>query len=714
MFGVEERRLAATIEATLGELGYPPRAVDLRRIPFSGAWGAATSVAKALAAQAAAPEVAAETAGLDKKAARARAAAIQGARAQEIADQLAARLRAEGVADRVEAVNGYVNIYFDTATVARQTIERVRAEGEEYGRGARVGERVMVEFSQPNTHKAFHVGHLRNAALGNALSTILGRAGYDVLRANYIGDIGLHVVKCLWCYRQFHYGEEPAENRGRWLGEVYAESDARLRYRDDVVAFINTLSKEDEAFRLAADRMMKALWREKHTSGEDIAYLLGQLSGGRGELDLAKLHDPDCLLDLWPIIGEQLREEAQPTRPRGPLVDEATARARLAEYAELDEHFASWWAPSAAWPQEVRETFQLWERKDPEFVALWERTKAWSMEEFHRIYHQLGIRFDVWFYESEVEEEGRAIVGELLERDIAEISEGLPVVKIDEKLGLDRERYRVLPILRSDGTTLYSTKDLALTKEKFERYGVDRAIWVVDVRQSLYMQQIFKTLELWGFEQAKNSHHLGYEMVALPEGVISSRKGNVPVYEDVAAEVLRRARAVVEEKNPDLPAAEKARVAEQVGIGALLYGMLDRDNNKLLVFDFDEALSLQGQSAPYIQYAHARACRILERAGGAPEGPPDFGDLTPPEINLIEQIALLPAEVQRAAQEYKPLVIATYAYDLATLVNDFYEKCRVIDAPEPQRSARLALVDAARLALASALGLLGIAAPRAM
>ena len=172
------------------------------------------------------------------------------------------------------------------------------------------------------------------------------------------------------------------------------------------------------------------------------------------------------------------------------------------------------------------------------------------------------------------------------------------------------------PILRSDGTSLYSTKDLALTKRKFQEYGIDRAIWVVDVRQSLYFQQIFKILELWGCEQARKSYHLGYEIVRLPEGVISSRKGNVPVYDDVRDLVLARARQIIEEKNPALAPETKERVAWQVGIGSLKFAMLARDNHKVVVFDLEEALSFDGYAAPYIQCAHARACRILENAGG--------------------------------------------------------------------------------------------------
>jgi arginyl-tRNA synthetase len=723
MFGDREERIRSAIEAILAELGYTPRAIDLRRIPFSGAWGLATSVAKALAGQAAAARAAAlavaapqgegEADALAKKAARERSARLLGEQAQEIATHLAERLLAAGVADRVEAINGYVNIYFDGATVAREVVARVAREDADYGRGAPQGERVMVEFSQPNTHKAFHVGHLRNVALGNALCHILDRAGYETLRANYIGDIGRHVIWCLWCYRAFHRGQEPAAGKGRWLGEIYAEANARLTYRQRVVDFLNRLTVEDETFRLAADRMMKELWRGKRTCGEDIAYLLGQLSNGRGEFTLAKLRDVDCMAELWPIVGGQLREEARPTRAQSTLADPELAARGLAEYEELSAH-ADWWIPAGRWEEEVKETWQEWERKDPAFVALWERTRAWSLEEFRGIYDQLDVRFDLWFYESEVEDAGRAIVEELLARGIAEISDGLPVVKIDEQLGLEKERYRVLPIIRSDGTTLYATKDLPLTKRKFEEYGVDRAIWVVAAEQSLYFEQIRKVLELWGFAQAPKAFHLNYELVALKDGKISSRKGNTPLYEDLADEILRRARLTIEEKNPGLPREQKARVARQVGVGALLYGMLNRDNNKLIVFDFDEALSLHGQSAPYIQYAHARACRILERAGGLPPGEPDFGELTEHEINLVEQIALLPAEVQRAAREYKPLVIATYAYGLATRLNDFYENCRVLDAPEPQRAARLALTDAARRTLAAALGLLGIAAPAAM
>jgi arginyl-tRNA synthetase len=195
---------------------------------------------------------------------------------------------------------------------------------------------------------------------------------------------------------------------------------------------------------------------------------------------------------------------------------------------------------------------------------------------------------------------------------------------------------------------------------------------------------------------------------------MSSRSGNAVLYDDVANAVLARAREIIDQKNPDLAPELKEQIARDVGIGSMKYGMLMRDNNRVIFFDIDEALSFEGHAAPYIQYAHARACRILEKVERLPEGPVSFGELTPEETNLVEQIALFPSEVERAAAEYKPLMIANYVYELAKRFNDFYRACPVLTAPEPQRAARLALVAAARQTLANGLNLLGIAAPEIM
>ena len=209
-------------------------------------------------------------------------------------------------------------------------------------------------------------------------------------------------------------------------------------------------------------------------------------------------------------------------------------------------------------------------------------------------------------------------------------------------------------------------------------------------------------------------------MVVLPEGVISSRRGNVPLYDDIRDAVLTRAREIIAEKNPDLAAKRKEAVAWDVALGSLKYAMLTRDNTKTITFDLEEALSFDGHAAPYIQYAHARASRILEHAGETDEtllprlDGLDFGELLPEELGLLQTIAALPEEIQRAATEYRPLLIASYAYELAKRFNDFYHAAPVLSSPEPTRTARLLLTAATRRTLANGLALLGIAAPDEM
>jgi arginyl-tRNA synthetase len=401
-------------------------------------------------------------------------------------------------------------------------------------------------------------------AWGVAVTNISTAAGYETLPVNYIGDIGRHVIRCLWCYQAFHLGEEPQgdASKGRWLGDIYAEADQRLNFRKDATKFLNTLVQEDLVFATAADHMMRLLWRTNAADGEDIAYLLGRISAQQ-EIDIAELRDDNVIVTLWPIIGTQLREELDRVDPEVEIAEEVDIEAastvtptmsieeRIEGWQTLNNHI-DWWSHVPAWDQAIRDMFQQWETKDPEFVGLWQQTRDWSMADLYRIFDEFGATFSHYFWESEVEDPGRQIVRELLERGIAEVSDGLPVVKIDEKLGLETETYRTMPILRSDGTTLYSTKDLALTKQKFDDFQIDRAVWVVDVRQSLYFDQIFKILELYGFEQAEDCVHVGYEFVALPGGAISSRKGNAPMLEDVRDAMIGRARTVIQDKNPTL------------------------------------------------------------------------------------------------------------------------------------------------------------------
>jgi arginyl-tRNA synthetase len=367
---------------------------------------------------------------------------------------------------------------------------------------------------------------------------------------------------------------------------------------------------------------------------------------------------------------------------------------------------------------ERREMYRKWDEGDPEVRDLWLETRQWSLDELVDILETIGVDMDVWFFESEVDEPAKEIVQELIERGIAEDERpqgGAVIVKIDEKLGLEKEKYRTNVILRNDGTTLYLTKDLALAKEKFEKYHVDRSVYVIDVRQSLHMQQTFAILKLWGFPQAEKCYHLGYGFVSLPEGAMSSRSGRVVLFKEVADEAIRRVLAEIEQKNPDMPQERRNDVAEQIGLGALAYAMLSVDNNKDIVFDIDEALSFDGHTGPYIQNAHVRACSILRKAGELPEDVDFDYQLSDHEVELIEMISRFPTVVSQAASEYRPLVVATYAFELATSFHSFYHVVPVLHTEDVQiRQARLRLVAAAKQTLANALKLLAIEAPEEM
>jgi arginyl-tRNA synthetase len=600
MFDNDLNRIAKSISEILADLGVPdPGAIKWQPTPFAGQWGMGSNVCF----QAAAAE------------ARSGKKVNVPARARELAAIVVEKLGTpEGFA-RLAAEGAYVNVYFDTAAYAARVVEAAITGGADFGRGAPKGERVMVEYAQPNTHHSFHIGHARNALLGEALARLVEFAGFDTVRASYPGDIGLSVITVMWAYDKFYKGQEPADvhERGQWMLKIYAEATAMLTEKENEPV-------EEKARRLAYDA-------------------------------------------------------------------------------------------------ERREMLRKWDAGDPEVRELWRVTRQWSLDELDDILKMLDIKLDVFFFESEADEPGKEIVKELIARGIAtdERPRGPVIVKIDEKLGLKKEKYRTSVILRSDGTTLYSTKDLALAKQKFEKYHVDRSIYVVDVRQSLHFQQAFKILELWGFPQAAKCHHLAYGFVTLPEGAMASRKGNVVFFKDVADEAYRRVQAVIAEKNPDLTPEQRDDVARKVGLGAFVYAMLAVDNVQDIVFEWDAALSFDGRTAPYIQNAYVRTNSILKKAGSIPEQASFAYPFTPHETELIDLISRFPATVQMAAQEYKPLHMASYAYELAKTFHSFYHSTPVLGAENEQvKNARLRLVAAARRTLANALRLLVIQAPDVM
>lgn len=586
MFDIEQQAVETIIASYCTDHQIPIQQINWIPIPFSGQWGMSTSFF--------------HTASQSGKPGEKINVPL---RAQEIAADIAGKLQNIPGIDRVEAVKGYLNLYFSTDEYTQRVVDTVLEQGERFGAGPRTEKKIMVEYSQPNTHKAFHVGHLRNVILGSTVSNILEFAGYEVIRANYIGDVGLHVIKWMWNYRKFHNGEKPPVNITRWMGDLYAEADRR--------------------------------------------------------------------------------------------------------YNELPEA-----------QDEVKEIFSRWDQRDPEIVELWKTTRQWSLDGFQDIYREMGARFDKYYFPSDYEASGKDLINVLIKRGIAkdERPDNPVIINLDELLGNKTEKLRVLVVLRSDGTSLYATEDLPLAIQKFKDYDLYRSVYVIDVRQSLYMQQIFKTLELMGYPWADRCYHLAYEIVNLPGNItMKSREGTVVLLEDLLREAKQRALAVVEHKNPSLAVEQKEEISHAVALGAIKYSMLFRDNTKIVTFDWDAALDVEGQASPYIQYAYVRANSILRKMGGEiPSSIQPTYKLEPAEVALIDLISRLPQEVQRAANEYKPMHIAALAFKLAQGFNDFYNQCPVLQAPETVRDSRLRLVAAARQAIHNCLALMGITAPEVM
>jgi arginyl-tRNA synthetase len=601
MFETEQKNIAAKIKDYCQQHEIPLAELKWQPIPFNGEWGISTSFFQTAANEARVGK------GTGKPVPQ---------RAQEIAEQVKDEVGSVKGIGHVEAVKGYLNLYFSTEEYASHVVNTILQEGAEFGQGKKKTERVMVEYAQPNTHHSFHIGHARTTLLGESLARIMELNGFETIRASYPGDIGLGVITVLWAYNKFYKGQEPhgIHERGQWLLKIYTEATHLLE------------TKENE-------------------TPEEKA----------------------------------LRE---------------------------------------VYEAERREMYRKWDAGDPAVRALWLETREWSMEELRDVLNMLDVKIDVWFFESDVDEPSKAIVDELLQKGIAEDErpQGGPViVKIDEKLGLTKEKYRTAVILRSDGTSLYLTKDLALAKVKFEQYHVDRSIYVVDFRQSLHFQQAFKILELWGFPQAVKCYHLSYGYITLPEGAMSARRGRVVLFKDVADEAERRALAAMTERTPEMSNTQRIQTAQQIGLGALAYSILSVDNNKDIVFDVNAALSFDGRTAPYIQNAYVRANSILRKAGGAPDFASFEHELDSHEVELIDLLSRFPDTVEQAAQEYRPLVVANYAYDLANTFHSFYHSVPVIQAESAAvQASRLRLVAAARQVLANALRLLVIQAPEVM
>lgn len=545
-----------------------------------------------------------------------------------ISGELSKQLKPIGLIEKINIDNNYINFFVSLPKLAELTLTSIENLDEEYGSTKSGKGKVIVEHTSINPTKPLHIGHGRNAVLGDAIARILRFLGHEVEVHNYIDDMGRQMAETLLAYRKI--SKKPKAKFDHMLGLIYTEVHRQL--------------KENEALE------------------KEVTAILSELENCEGN---------------------------------------AAALARkLAERC-------------------VKENLMTTSR--------------------------LGISYDLLVWESDIVKSG--VLGEALKKlkragkleKGKEEKEGTLVLPLSE-LGMEDK-----VLVRSDGTTVYTARDIAYQLWKFGRtksspkfklwgpklyatspsgrasrkFGHGKMVINVVGREQKYPQQVvFAALKLLGLEEEyRNSHHLAYEHVWLPSGKFSGRKGTWIGYsvDEVLEEAVTRAHDIVREHAPGAGEKFWRRAAEFVGIGAVRYSLLATAPEKKIVFKWDEALNFERNSGPAIQYSHARACSILRKTGRKWRPHPFTLFQQPQEHRLIKLLARYPEIVAEAGRRLQPHVLAAYVAELAFSFNTFYEACPVKDAPNDDlRSARLRLVNCTRIVLRNALGLMGIEAPEKM
>ena len=518
-------------------------------------------------------------------------------------DKIAARLaEATGpsdVAERVEAVRAYVNIFLRRDRMVEETIRTILTDPSSYGKTNQGnGRTVLVEFSSPNIAKPFHIGHIRSTVIGNSLYKIYEALGYRVVRINHLGDYGTQFGKMIVAYR--HWG---------------CEDEVK---KDPIKTLLSYYTK----FHVEAEK------------------------------------DPE------------LEEEAR----------EAFAKLEQGEKAERE---------------------------------LWQWFRRESLTAFKRVYALMGIEFDSYKGESFYSDTMSRFEEELRTKGLMKESQGAEVVDLSS-YGLD-----IALIKKSDGSSLYMTRDIAAACYRKDTYDFYKNIYVVASQQNLHFAQLFKILDLMGYIWAKTCVHVPFGMVRLEEGTMSTRHGRVVFLEDVLNKAIEKTKAIIREKNPDAGPVDV--IARQVGVGAVMFNELANNRIKDYTFVWDQVLNFDGETGPYVQYTHARCASLLRKAGKeSAEKAQEAKNLNTKYVqsdtafDLVRLLYAYPAVVAEAGEKYEPSVITRHIIDIAQAFNKFYHDEHILVENEEEKTARLAVAAATKAVLKNGLALLGVQAPERM
>ncbi len=356
--------------------------------------------------------------------------------------------------------------------------------------------------------------------------------------------------------------------------------------------------------------------------------------------------------------------------------------------------------------REGRMYFRQLEENEPEATAIWQKFKDLSLREFKELYKVLNIEFDSYNGESFYSDKMPEIIEMLYAKKLLVESEGARIVDLSE--------FNLPPclVIKSDGATIYVTRDLAAALYRKRAYDFYKNVYVVGGTQTLHFKQVFAIMKLLGYEWADDCVHVGTALVKFADKKLSTRKGDVIFAKEVIEEAEEKTLEVIESKNPNL--ANKELVAKQVGIGAIIYTFLKNSRERDVVFSWEESLSFEGESGPYVQYGYVRGNSILNKAGSYNKNP-DLSVLTSEdEFNLVKLLGSMDEVLKEAAERYEPFVVTRYATDLAKAYNKFYNSHHILNAEEKVKDARLALTKAVCIVLKISLGILGMETPEGM
>ncbi|MCW4007941.1 MAG: arginine--tRNA ligase [Candidatus Bathyarchaeota archaeon] len=566
--------------------------------------------------------------------------------------------------EEVSAVGGYVNFHVDFAKFSALTLQSIRQYGATYGFiKTEKPLKIIVEHTSVNPLHPIHIGQARNPMIGDAVARILRYRGHTVFCHYYIDDVGRQSSVVAYGYDKLGR-PQPDEKADHFVGKIYTITSCLVE--------LNRLRRELELVKATAPP-------------DEVAKINRQI-------------------DEWMSIAAELKEKF-------PLLfEKLLEKIGKAEDAE----------------DEINRLNLAYENGQSEAMKLVREVSELCLKGFRETLERVGVCYDSWDWESDLVWSGQVsevlqrlkatpfvyTEGGVLEFDAERVAR---VFKLKAKLGL-REDYEVPPLTltRADGTSLYTTRDVAYTLWKFDRS--DKVINVIGMEQSLAQLQLKLALHALGYGKcADNLVHFAYNLVTLPGYKMSSRRGRYITFDEVLDEAVERAYAEVSKRSPQLSEEEKREIARFVGIGAVRYALVDVDAAKPVVFTWDRVLNFETNSAPYVQYTHARACSILRKAAREPVEA-DFSLLKEPlERELVLSLAGFPETFIDAAEYLKPNLIADFANALADKFNTFYNALPVIKAePQALSDARLALTDAIRIALHNALNIIGVVAPEKM